>query len=130
MSKARRHLSGRWALSVAAVGLGLIVGGKAACAADAVTLTLKGHQFTPSHAEVPAGERFQIVVDNQDDTAGEFESSDMKVEKIVAPRTKITVRAGPLRPGSYAFFDDYHPDTAHGTFTAVEPGKPAASGTN
>ncbi len=128
MSKARRCLIDRYALSVAVVGL--VAGGTAARAADPVTLTLKGHRFTPDHADIPAGERFQIVVDNQDDTAGEFESSDMKVEKIVAPGTKITVRAGPLHPGSYAFFDDYHPDTARGTVTAVEPGKPAASSAN
>jgi hypothetical protein len=28
--------------------------------------------------------------------------------------------AGPLKPGTYKFFDDYHPDTATGTITAIE----------
>jgi len=28
--------------------------------------------------------------------------------------------AGPLKPGTYKFFDDYHPDTAVGTLTVVE----------
>ena len=118
------------ALAVAAVSFAALAWSGAARAADPVTLTLKGHQFTPDHAEVPAGERFQIIVDNQDDTAGEFESSEMKVEKIVAAGAKITVRAGPLRPGSYSFFDDYHPDTARGTLTAIEPAKPAVPGAN
>jgi cupredoxin-like protein len=36
------------------------------------------------------------------------------------PGGKITVMAGPLKPGTYRFFDDYHPDTATGTITAVE----------
>ncbi|MGH8393731.1 MAG: cupredoxin domain-containing protein [Pseudomonas sp.] len=27
--------------------------------------------------------------------------------------------AGPLHPGTYTFFDDYHPDQAKGTVTAV-----------
>ena len=120
----------RRALPFVALSFGVLAWCGATRAADPVALTLKGHQFAPDHAEVPAGERFQIVVDNQDDTAGEFESSEMKVEKIVAAGAKITVRAGPLRPGSYSFFDDYHPDTARGTLTAIEPAKPAASGAN
>jgi len=30
------------------------------------------------------------------------------------------VKAGPLKPGTYKFFDEYHPDTATGTLTAIE----------
>ncbi len=102
----------------------LIGAGRVAAAADPpVTLTLKDHRFAPDRVEVPAGERFEIVVINQDDTAAEFESSDMRVEKILAPGAKVTVRAGPLRPGTYKFFDDYHPDTAKGTATAVAGNK-------
>jgi hypothetical protein len=91
-----------------------------ALAAEAVTLTLKNHQFVPSEVSVPAGERFRIEVENQDSTPAEFESADLRVEKIVVPGGKIAVTAGPLKPGIYKFFDDYHPDTATGTMTAVE----------
>jgi hypothetical protein len=89
-------------------------------AADAVMLTLKNHQFVPSEVSVPAGERLRIEVENQDSTPAEFESADLRVEKIVVPGGKIAVMAGPLKPGIYKFFDDYHPDTAKGTITAVE----------
>jgi hypothetical protein len=92
----------------------------AALAAEAVTLTIKNHRFVPSEVSVPAGERFRIEVENQDPTPAEFESSDLRVEKIVVPGGKIAVMAGPLKPGIYKFFDDYHPDTAKGTMTAVE----------
>ena len=34
------------------------------------------------------------------------------------PGAKITVFAGPLKPGTYKFFDDYHPEQAKGTVTA------------
>jgi Cupredoxin-like domain len=34
---------------------------------------------------------------------------------------KISVFVGPLKPGTYAFFDDYHPDTAKGTMIAKAP---------
>ena len=80
--------------------------------ADPVVLTLKDHHFTPTDVTVPAGERFRIEVQNQDTTPAEFESNDLRVEKIV-------VTAGPLKPGTYKFFDDYHPNLAKGTLTAV-----------
>lgn len=87
-------------------------------AAETVQLTLKDHRFQPDHVTVPAGERFRIELLNQDDTTDEFESYDMKFEKIVVPGGRIAVFAGPLHPGTYKFFDDYHPDTAQGTLTA------------
>jgi hypothetical protein len=91
----------------------------AALAAEVVTLTIKDHRFVPSEVSVPAGERFRIEVENQDSTPAEFESADLRVEKIVVPGGKIAVMTGPLKPGIYKFFDDYHPDTAKGTMTAV-----------
>jgi heme/copper-type cytochrome/quinol oxidase subunit 2 len=90
----------------------------AALAMDPVQLTLQNHRFQPDHVTVPAGERFRIELTNHDDTVDEFESYDMKFEKIVVPGARITVFAGPLHPGTYKFFDDYHPDTATGTITA------------
>jgi hypothetical protein len=91
----------------------------AATAADATMLVLKDHRFVPSAVSVPAGERFRIEVENLDATPAEFESADLRVEKIIVPGGKIAVMAGPLKPGTYKFFDDYHPDTATGTMTAV-----------
>ncbi len=88
-------------------------------AADPVSLVLKDHVFTPSAVTVPAGVRFKIQLINQDDTPAELESSDLRVEKIAAPGVTITVNAGPLKPGTYKFFDDYHPDVAIGTITAA-----------
>jgi len=103
---------------VAALVLACLPASEVAFAADVVTLTLKDHRFTPNEVSVSAGERFRIEVENRDTTPAEFESSDLRVEKIVVPGGKITVMAGPLKPGTYKFFDDYHPDTAAGTITA------------
>ncbi|CAP54592.1 putative exported protein [Gluconacetobacter diazotrophicus PA1 5] len=91
-----------------------------AAAQDPYRLVLKDHHFTPDHLDVPAGQRFLITLSNQDDTVDEFESYDMKFEKIVVQGGTITVHAGPLHPGTYKFFDDYHPDSAVGTVTAQE----------
>ncbi|HLJ63654.1 MAG TPA: cupredoxin domain-containing protein [Stellaceae bacterium] len=98
-----------------------MVAGPSAWAADPVTLALKDHQFTPSEITVPAHQKFRIDVQNQDDTPAEFESHDLKIEKIIVAHGMITVFAGPLKPGRYQFFDDYHPDLATGTITATEP---------
>jgi plastocyanin len=103
---------------IGAVVLACLAG--TAGAAEPVQLVLKDNRFTPAEVRVQAGERFRIEVQNQDATPAEFESSDLKVEKIVVPGGKITVMAGPLKPGSYAFFDDYHPDSAKGTIVAVQ----------
>ena len=88
--------------------------------ADPIALSLSGHKFSPAEVTAPAGQKFQIKVTNNDDTPAEFESHDLKVEKIVVPGGTITVTAGPLKPGTYQFFDDYHPDDAHGTMTVKE----------
>jgi hypothetical protein len=81
-------------------------------------LMIKDHVFTPDTLEVPVNKRFQIEVENLDKTPAEFESSDLRVEKFVVGGGKIVVRISPLKPGTYKFFDDYHPDTAKGTITA------------
>lgn len=89
-------------------------------AQDPVHLEVRDHHFTPDHFTVPAGQRFLIVLDNHDDTTDEFESYDLKFEKIVVSGGTITVHAGPLHPGTYKFFDDYHPDQATGTVTVTQ----------
>lgn len=91
-------------------------------AMETVSLTLKDNRFTPAEVTVPAGERFRIEVHNQDAAPAEFESTGLRVEKIVVPGGSITVSAGPLKAGTYSFVDDYHPDTAKGTLTAA-PGQ-------
>jgi hypothetical protein len=101
-----------------AVALIAIVAPQRAGAADPVQLLLVDHRFQPDHVTVPADERFRIELTNQDNTTDEFESYDMKFEKIVVSGGHIAVFAGPLHPGTYKFFDDYHPDTATGTITA------------
>lgn len=106
-------------LSLAA--LAIVSVASPALAAETVTLTLKDHVFQPAEVRVPTGERFRIEITNQDTAPAEFESSDLRAEKIIVPGGKISVMAGPLKPGTYVFFDDYHPDTAKGTLVAVDP---------
>lgn len=85
-----------------------------AIAQQPIALTLSGHRFQPDRIQVPANVRFKLKVTNDDTTPDEFESPDLRVEKIVVPGQTIIVSAGPLSPGAYKFFDDYHPETANG----------------
>lgn len=110
--------AGAWLMAAVLATLALAT--TEARAADPITLTLADHHFTPDAITVPAGERFRIEVENKDPTPAEFESNDLRVEKIVVPGGHISVMAGPLKPGTYKFFDDYNPDKATGTVTAVE----------
>jgi hypothetical protein len=77
-------------------------------------LTIQNHAYQPTELKVPAGVKFKIVVTNKDATPEEFESNDFNREKIVMPNSSITVFIGPLKPGTYKFFGDFHQDTAQG----------------
>jgi hypothetical protein len=101
--------------------LAILLGALPAMADQPVAIVLKNHRFTPSSITVPAGTRFRIEVTNMDSTVAELESYDMHFEKImVGNGAKVHVFAGPLHLGvTYKFFDDYHPDVARGTITAV-----------
>ena len=76
-----------------------------------IVIAIKDHQFAPSEVQVPAGEKVKLIVRNQDTTASEFESVEFHREKVVQPGSQITLFIGPLAPGNYEFFDDFHPDT-------------------
>jgi plastocyanin len=76
-----------------------------------LTITLKNNQFVPSEVQIPAGVKVKLVVRNENATTSEFESNQFHREKVVTPGREITVFVGPLDPGSYEFFDDFHPQT-------------------
>ena len=87
--------------------------------ADALpVLVFHNHRFEPARIEVPARQKFKLLVKNTDDTADEFESVDLNREKLVAPGQTITVFLGPLDPGEYKIFGDFHQDTAQGVLVA------------
>ena len=81
-----------------------------AASAD-IVITMQNHQFVPSEVAVPAGTKVKLVVKNREATAAEFESVDFHREKVVRAGDEIAVFVGPLAPGRYEFFDDFHPAT-------------------
>ena len=79
-----------------------------------VRLMIKDHKFAPAELKVPAGQKVKLVIENQDATPEEFESYELNREKVVSGNATITVFVGPLDKGRYAFFGDFHQDSAQG----------------
>jgi plastocyanin len=85
-----------------------------------VDLIIKDHKFNPEILELPTGKKIRITVHNQDDTIEEFESIDLKREKIVLANSKARVILAPLKPGEYKFFGEFHEETAQGKIIVKE----------
>ena len=86
--------------------------------AQIFTIVIKDHKFDPSEVHVPPGKPVILVVKNADDTAEEFISSALKVQKIIPAGKQGTVKLRPLPVGSYAFSGKFHSDTANGSVIA------------
>jgi hypothetical protein len=65
---------------------------------------------TPLRLEVPAKRRFKLELHNLGQTPAEFESRELRKEKVLAPGTSSTLVIRTLDPGEYEFFDDFHLD--------------------
>jgi hypothetical protein len=79
-----------------------------------VRIEIKQHKFQPEIIEVPAGSKVLLIVCNEDSTVEEFESFDLKREKIIPSKTCVNIRLAALKAGQYEFFGEFHPDTAVG----------------
>jgi plastocyanin len=91
----------------------LLAGAAAPALADVsqVAIAIESHAFVPSEVQIPAGTKIELLVRNRDATPAEFESTELHREKIVTAGQQIDVFVGPLQPGRYEFFDDFHPQT-------------------
>ena len=94
---------------IVALASSIVLAG-AAHAADLPTFKLEMNdgKLTPTRIEVPAGPRITIEVRNTGKGAAEFESVQLRKEKVLAPGADSFVVIAPLSPGEYKFFDDFH----------------------
>jgi hypothetical protein len=67
-------------------------------------------KVTPQRLEVPAKRRFKLELHNVGTSPAEFESKELRKEKVLAPGASSTLVIRTLDPGEYDFFDDFHPD--------------------
>jgi hypothetical protein len=103
-------------LAVAPAALSLLAA--SARADDGIAVTLQGHKFSPSVIHVKANTPAVIALTNKDAQAEEFDSTALKVEKVVAGNSSGNVRIRALAPGKYPFMGEYHPGTAQGLVIA------------
>lgn len=108
----------RWVLSTLATAF--------LCAASApafaqskveIAISVKDNKFEPAEVEAPANTSIVFRVKNLDSKPMEFESRDLRFEKIVPGGSEVTVNARAQKPGKYEFYDDFHENTTRGTLT-------------
>ena len=106
-------------LVTAAASLCLVLSIAPASAADAeIAVTIQDNRFVPAEVKVPAGKRVKLQILNRDATPEEFESQQLGIEKIIPGGSRATVFIGPLKPGRYPFFGEFHQSTAQGVVVA------------
>ena len=83
-----------------------------------IPVTIEKNRFQPSEIKVKAGEPFVLVVTNKDATPEEFESKELRIEKVIPGGKTMKIRVRALKAGSYPFVGDYHEATAKGRIVA------------
>lgn len=99
-----------WLVAVA----GLAMATAATAGPAEIPLVIRGHRFSPDEVKVEARVPFVLVLTNQDTTAEEFESKDLRLEKVIPAGKTLRLRLPALRPGVYSFVGEYHENTATG----------------
>ena len=89
-----------------------------ALADEPVEVHLKNHKFSPSTIKVKANKPSMILLYNDDDGADEFDSSSLKIERVVPGHAKANIRIRALAPGKYPFMGEFHAATAQGMVIA------------
>jgi hypothetical protein len=77
-------------------------------------IQIKDHKFFPPILEIEAEKKFVLIVENLDQTLEEFESHDLRKEKMIRPGKKVRIPVGALKAGEYEFVGEFHEDTAKG----------------
>ena len=110
----------RWIRSLLPLALTCLVLTVAAAAADDVEIpvTIEKNRFQPDVIKVKAGTPFVLVVTNKDATPEEFESKELRIEKVIPGGKTLKIRVRALKAGSYPFVGDYHEATAKGRIVA------------
>jgi hypothetical protein len=89
-----------------------------------IAVMLKDHRFSPSEIHVPAGKAVILHITNEDDTADEFDSVALQVEKVIPAGHYATVRLRPLAQGQYPFMGEFHAATAKGVVISDDASAP------
>ena len=110
---------------IAALAFALILAAPfTACAEDeeaTFRIEFRDGKITPQRLEVPARTRLRLQLVNAGDTPAEFESKELRKEKVLAAKSESVLVIRTLDPGEYPFFDDFHPDAPPAVLVAKTP---------
>lgn len=104
---------------LAVIAMVMAVMPSVARAADTeVALTIENNRFQPEEIKVKAGAPFVLVITNNDKAPEEFESRELRIEKVIPGGKTIRLKMPALKAGSYGFVGEFHQKTAKGRFIA------------
>jgi hypothetical protein len=93
------------------IGLGWATNPAHAAELATFEVVARDGRLFPERLDVPAGVKLKLALRNEGKVPVEFENTDLRVEKVLAPGARSFVVIHPLKPGSYTFVDEFHPDT-------------------
>jgi plastocyanin len=97
---------------LALLSTALLAFATASAAADGpIRIDIKAQAFTPAEIHIPAGVKVELRIVNDDDLPAEFESTDFSREIVVPGHREVKLFIGPLQPGRYRFFNDFHQES-------------------
>ena len=110
----------RLMIALCVVATAAALGVTAAHAADPpeIALTIEKNRFAPEEIRVKAGQVFVLAITNKDGAPEEFESHDLRIEKVVPAGKTVRIRVPALKAGRYKFVGEYHEKTAKGVIIA------------
>ncbi len=73
-------------------------------------ITEKNKEFSPKELVIPADKKVKLLIKNLDSKVIEFESTDFNREKIIPANGEAVIYVGPLKSGTYHYFDDFNRD--------------------
>lgn len=83
-----------------------------------IPLVIEKNRFQPDVIKVKAGAPFVLVITNKDKGPEEFESKDLRIEKIIPGGKTVRLKMPALKAGKYPFVGEYHSETAKATIVA------------
>ena len=101
----------RLVLVLLAMAWTVVAGSALAADPPEIALLIEKGKFQPDEVKVKANTPFILVITNKGDKAAEFESKDLRTEKVVPAGKTIKVRIRALKPGTYPFLDDFNKQT-------------------
>jgi hypothetical protein len=84
------------------------------------SLTFRDGAIEPLVTVVPVGTRFKLVLKNEGESPVEFESTELRKEKVLGPGVTTFIVIRRLDAGEHVFFDDFHPSAPNAKLVATE----------